>query len=83
MLVISGREFRANQGLYLGLAASGQDVLLKSRTSGSFKIVPITEDDTLMSKKEYFAMIDRSLQSVREGKGRKMTIEQVNEILGI
>ena len=54
MLVISSREFRANQGKYLGMAADGEDIVLKSRGQGSFKLVPITEDDTLKNiPKEY------------------------------
>jgi hypothetical protein len=69
MKVISTREFRENQGQYLGMAKNGEDIVLKSRAKGSFKIVPITEDDTLMSKKEFFAKIDRGLQEAKEGKG--------------
>ena len=83
MLVISSREFRANQGMYLGLAAEGKDVLLKSRGKGSFKIVPVTEDDTLMSKEEYFAMLDRGLQSIKEGKGREYTLEEIDKLFGL
>jgi len=72
MLVISIREFRANQGKYLSMASEGQDIILKSRSKGSFRIIPLTEDDTLMSKEEYFANIDRSLQEIKEGKGFEM-----------
>ena len=77
MLVISGKEFRANQGKYLGLAAEGTDVLLKSRRKGSFRIIPVTEDNTLMSKEAYFALLDRGLQSIREGKGKEYTLEEL------
>ena len=70
MLVISSREFRANQGKYLGMAASGEDIVLKSRENGSFKLVPITSDDTLMSKGDFFDKIDRASQSIRAGKGK-------------
>ena len=83
MLVISGREFRANQGRYLGLAAEGRDVLLKSREKGSFKIVPVTDGDTLMSKEEYFAMLDRGLQNIREGKGKEYTLEELRIKMGL
>ncbi|WP_260389116.1 hypothetical protein [Weeksella virosa] len=38
----------------------GEDVILKSRENGRFKLVPITEDDTLMSKEEFFNKLDRS-----------------------
>lgn len=51
MLVISTRKFREKQGEYLGLAAKGEDVILKSRSIGSFKIVPVVENDILIDKK--------------------------------
>ena len=83
MLVISSREFRANQGKYLGLAAEGMDILLKSRRKGSFKIVPVTEDDTSMSKEKYFAIIDRGLQNIREGKGKEYSLEELRVKMGL
>ena len=83
MLVISTREFRDRQKSYLDKVDTGTEILIQRSKNKSYKIVPLAEDDTLMSKKEYFAKFERSLQSLKEGKGRKMTIEQVNELLGI
>ena len=83
MLVISTREFRDRQRSYLDRVDAGIEILIQRRRNKSYKIVPITEDDTLMSKEEYFAKLERGLQSIKEGKGKKMTIEQVNELLGI
>ena len=68
MTIISIRDFRANQGKYLGLAASGESVILTSR-AGSFKIVPITEDDGLVSKKDFLARVDEARKSIADGKG--------------
>ena len=68
MLVISSREFRANSGRYLDLASKGQDVILKSRSLGSFRLIPIKEDDMVMSEKEYYSKIDRSIKQAEEGK---------------
>ena len=72
MTVVSIRDFRANQSKYLGLAAGGESVILTSRT-GSFKIVPITEDDSLVSKKEFFARLDEARKSIAEGKGTSVS----------
>ena len=72
MTVVSIRDFRANQSKYLGLAAGGESVILTSR-AGSFKIVPITEDDSLISKKEFFARIDEARKSIAEGKGTSVS----------
>lgn len=69
MLVISTREFREKQGYYLSMAKDGEDVILKSRGKGSFKLVPVTEDDALMSKEAFFAKIDRARKEAKEGKG--------------
>jgi len=82
MLVISTREFRERQGQYLGRAGMGETIVLKSRKEGSFKLVPITDDDTLMSKKDFFAKIDRSLQEAKEGKTyHKLPNESLSEFL--
>ena len=68
MTVVSIRDFRSNQGKYLGLAANGESVILTSR-AGSFKIVPVSEDDSLISKKEFFARVDQARKDIAEGKG--------------
>jgi len=83
MLVISTREFRDKQKSYLDKVDEGVEILIQRSRNKSYKIVPVEEDDTLLSKEEYFARLERGFQSMREGKGEKMTIEQVNELLGI
>ena len=75
MTVVSIREFRANQSKYLGLAAGGESVILTSR-AGSFKIVPVTEDDSLVSKKEFFARVDEARKSIAEGKGTTVSSKE-------
>ncbi len=47
MQVVSARDFRANQTKILTAARKGQTVMLTSRV-GNFKIVPITDDDTII-----------------------------------
>ena len=59
------------------------DTLLKSREKGSFKIIPVTEDDTLMSKEEYFARFERGFQSIKEGKGKRYTMEELRVKMGL
>ena len=82
MLVISTREFRERQGKYLKKVKEREDVVLKSRENGSFKLVPITEDDTLMSKEEFFNKLDRSLQQAKEGKTvRVSSSEEIKALL--
>jgi antitoxin (DNA-binding transcriptional repressor) of toxin-antitoxin stability system len=68
MLVVSTREFRDNQKSYLDKIDSGMEVLIQRGKRRSYKIVPVANDDTLMSKEDFFAKIDRSLQEAKEGK---------------
>ena len=72
MVIINSREFRANQGKYLGMAANGEGVILRSRSLGSFKITPLTEDDTLMTREELYRKIDKGIQDIQAGKGYKV-----------
>lgn len=71
MTVVSVRDFRSNQGKYLGLAANGEDIVLTSR-AGSFRIVPVSEDDTLVSKREFLARVDEARREIAQGNGLKV-----------
>ncbi len=49
MEIVSARDFRANQSAVLAKALKGESVLLTSRL-GTFKITPVTQEDTLTSR---------------------------------
>ena len=68
MLVVSAREFRDNQKSYLDKIDKGIELLLTRGKNKSYKIVPVTEDDTLMTKEEFFAKLERAEQDYKEGK---------------
>ena len=76
MVVISSRDFRSNQSKYLGMAAEGQEVVLTTRNLGSFKIVPFTEDDVLMTKEELNEKIDKGIQDIKNGKGYRFSTKE-------
>ena len=76
MVVVSAREFRVNQGKYLGMAAP-EGILLKSRF-GLFKISPVTEDDLLMRKEEYLRRIQEAKSELANGGGT--TLQSHKEI---
>ncbi len=67
MLVISTREFRANQKSYLEKVDKGLELLIRRGKNKSYKIVPVEEDDSLMSKEAFFAKLDRSLEQYKNG----------------
>lgn len=64
MEIISAREFRANQTAVLTKAKKGESVLLSSRI-GMFKIMPVTEEDSLTTR---ICEGLREVKMIREGK---------------
>ncbi len=68
MVIVSSREFRDKQKSYLDKVDEGVEVLIQRGKNKSYRIVPVKEDDTLMSQEEFFAMVDRSLQDIEEGR---------------
>ena len=43
-MIVTGRDFRANQSRYIGMAHSGEDVILRSR-AGSVRLIPVDTPD--------------------------------------
>ena len=58
MVLVSSREFRANQCKYFDLAKTN-DVVITSRTHGNYRLVPINDSDTVLSEAALEAKIDR------------------------
>jgi antitoxin (DNA-binding transcriptional repressor) of toxin-antitoxin stability system len=78
MIVLTGREFRANQAKYVGAAQSGEDVVVKSR-AGSYRIVPIADDDIVIGKNDLSESLYKALLEVknaRRGKGKLLDWEE-------
>jgi len=75
MLVISASEFRTNQKSYLDKVDQGIEILIRRAGNKSYKLVRVAEDETLMSKEDFFAKIDVAIQEVKEGKAIKLTPE--------
>ena len=69
MIIVSTRDFRANQGRYLHQARNGEDVIIKSRDHGCFKITPVTKDDTVYSMEELATMAAEAEEVHYVGKG--------------
>ena len=71
MVVVSSREFRANQRKYFDLARAN-DVVITSRSYGSYRLVPIAEDDTLIDKATLEAKIRQGIADYDAGKVHRM-----------
>ena len=82
MIIVSSREFRDKQKSYLDKVDEGVEILIRRGKNKSYKIVPVQEDDTLMSKEEFFAMVDRALEEAEQGKVTKLTPELRKELFG-
>ena len=74
MHIVSAREFRANQSAVLKKVLAGESVLLNSRL-GTFKILPVTEDDSLTKR------ICNSLDEVKQIRENKLKGYSVDELL--
>lgn len=76
MVIVSSREFRDKQKSYLDKVDEGVEVLITRGKNKSYRIVPVTEDDSLMSKEEFFAKIDRALKEAEQGKVTRISSEE-------
>ena len=71
MVVVSSREFRANQRKYFDLALTN-DVVITSRSHGSYRLVPVRESDTLIDQNTLEAKIRRGIEEYEQGKVHRM-----------
>lgn len=84
MLVISSREFRDNQKKYFDKVDAGEQVVVQRGKNVSYEIVPITKDDIIMSKQEFYEMIEYSVQQAREGKVTRIdSYEEFDRLLSL
>lgn len=73
MQIVSAREFRTNQSAILKRALKGESILLTSRL-GTFKITPVTEEDSLTSR---IIKGLREVKLIESGKLKGYTVEEV------
>ena len=71
MVVVSSREFRANQRKYFSLALTN-DVVITSKTLGSYRLVPVSENDILIDKDVLDAKIKRGIAEYEKEKVHRM-----------
>ena len=71
MVVVSSREFRANQRKYFDLARSN-DVVITSRSYGSYRLVPVSSSDILIDNASLEAKIRQGIADYEAGKVHRM-----------
>lgn len=83
MLVISSREFRQNQKMYLNLVDNNEQVIVQRGKDKAYKILPVSANDTCLTEEDFYAKIDYSLRQADEGKVSKLTEAEQKELLGL
>ncbi len=81
MLVISTRDFRANQTKFLDMVNKGEDIVLKSMGKGSFKLVPVREHDSIIDKRDILAELKGALQQVKDYQNGKIELKSAESLL--
>ena len=66
MVVVSTRDFRANQTKFLNMAKQGEEVMLHSRRSGHFMLKHMSDEEVITP--ELQEMIKQAKLQEREGK---------------
>lgn len=81
MLVISTRDFRANQTKFLDMANNGENIVLKSRGKGSFRLVPVREEDAILDKRDVMTELEGALQQVKDHMDGKIQLKSAETLL--
>ena len=80
MIVVTGRDFRANTTKYVDVAYRGEDVVVKSR-AGSFRIVPISEDDIVINKRDLTEELRGALMEAKEASEGKRKLNTLDNLI--
>mgnify|MGYP002625991811 CR=1 FL=1 len=67
MVVVSTRDFRANQTKFMRMAREGKQVMLRSKREGSFMLTPAENLEDVITP-ELQVAIDKARKEFREGK---------------
>lgn len=60
---------------------NGEDIVLKSREKGSFKLVPVKEEDTIINKRDIMAELKGALQQVKDHMDGKIQLKSAEALL--
>jgi hypothetical protein len=83
MLVISSREFRQNQKMYLNLVDKNEQVVVQRGKDKSYRIIPVNKDDNRMTEVEFYAKIDKSISQAESGQVSTLSKDRQKELLGL
>ncbi|MBP5338226.1 MAG: prevent-host-death family protein [Prevotella sp.] len=79
-MIVTGRDFRANQSRYIGIAHSGEDVILKSR-AGSVRLIPVDTSKKNAGRRDLAVELRSALSDVKESMQGKKKLLSWEELL--
>ena len=80
MIVVTGRDFRANQAKNVGYARNGEDVIVKARY-GSWRVVPVTNDDIVINKRDLAQELRGALIEAKDAIDGKQKLNTLNNLI--
>ena len=80
MTVVTGRDFRDNQSKYVDYARKDEDVVVKSRY-GSWRVVPITDDDVVVNKRDLTEELRGALMEAKEAMEGKRKLNTLSNLI--
>ena len=79
-MIVTGRDFRANQSKYISIAHSGEDVILKSR-AGSVRLIPVDTTERKSESRDLAVELRSALSDVKESLQGKKKLLSWEELL--
>jgi antitoxin YefM len=83
MLVISTREFREKQKMYLDLVDQKEQVILQRGKNKAYILTPISKEDRILANPEVKDRIMHSLEQAKKGNLITLPKEDIDELLGL
>lgn len=83
MLVISSREFREKQKMYLDLVDQNEQVIVQRGKNKAYILSPLTDADRFFSNPDVKSRIIHSLEQAEKGKLTTLPKEDINTFLGV
>lgn len=81
MYIVSSSEFRANQRKYFDMAKNGEDIILKSRDCGSFRLIPVDSQDIVTNKSNLTERIYQALHEVKMIESGQLKARTIDDLI--
>jgi Phd_YefM. len=84
--IITPREFRANLKQYFELSEQERVIIHRGKKGKSVLLMPIDDDDETdiyFSDPQVIEKINKGIQEIKDGKGRRVSMDDIRELLGL